>query len=559
MHPLIPYLMGEPHPQGKRLTNVQKCLRTDDIDEVGDSTHHTFFLMLGNWSLGDPARNASQSEVGGYWKKEAISWSFEFLTQELGLPLSRIYITIFGGKEGVARDDESKKIWIDSGISENHIFEYIKENWWGPVGETGPCGPDTEMFYDTAGGDLTIHKNNARIDGNCHPNCSCKRFVEIWNNVFMEYNLNQDGSFQLLAQKNVDTGMGAERMTAILEGKEDAYETELFVKSLKKIEEIIGLNYGKDEEKKRIRIILDHLRASVFILSEKITPSNVEQGYILRRLVRRAIDAGGGKNLSLLPVVEDLISVYSNTFPEVLENFEFIKNTYLSEEEEYKETIERAKKQLKKEEDVPGKKHLTGIEAFNLYATHGLSPTQIRSMGYTFNERDFANEMEKHKNLSRIGAEKKFKGGLMDDSPKTVMGHTATHLLHRALKDVLGEEVNQIGSNINPERLRLDFSFTRKLTEDEIKRVEEIVNEKIKRNLSIHFEILDINEARKTGAIGLFGEKYGDKVKVYFIGAYSAEFCGGPHIGSTGDIKNFKIIKEEGLGQGKRRIYAIVE
>ncbi|MDO8657978.1 MAG: alanine--tRNA ligase [Candidatus Levybacteria bacterium] len=561
MQPLVPYLLGEPHPQGKRLVNVQNCFRAQDIDEIGDNRHTTFFRMLGNWSLGD------------YFKKEQLPWFFEFLTKELNISAKKLYITVFSGYKDIPKDEESisiwKKLFESIGINpEDRIFSYdVEKNWWSRSGipdnmpEGEPGGPDSEVFYDF-GPELEIHEKSKYKGQKCHVNCDCGRFLEIGNSVFMQYQKEKNEHFKLLPQKNVDFGGGLERLLAAVENKQDMFKTSLFVPIIKSIEKATDKTYEK--YKKQMRIITDHLTAAVFIIINNITPSNKEQGYVLRRLIRRGLDNFyelEGENIA--PVLEKIVEQYKDTDPYLVDNFEKIKNTILEEEQTYQKAISSAKtfifKRYKKENgEIMGLTNISADDAFMFYATHGLSPTQIKSLGYEFNEQEFAKKMEEHQNISRSGSEQKFKGGLADQSENTIIGHTATHLLHKALRDTLDDSVHQTGSNITPERVRFDFSYDRKLTDEEIKKVEDMVNEKIKENLPVRFEIMDIEDARSTGAIGLFGEKYEDKVKIYFVGDYTAEFCGGPHVDFTGKLKRFKIIKQENIGQGKRRIYAKV-
>jgi alanyl-tRNA synthetase len=565
MQPLVPYLLGEPHPLGKRLVDVQNSFRAQDIDEIGDNRHTTFFRMLGNWSLGD------------YFKKDQLPWFFEFLINKdegLGIDPKRLYVTVFSGYQNIPKDTESIEIWKEAfakaGIEakENEkIFEYgVNKNWWSrsgvpdkmPVGEIG--GPDSEVFYDF-GEELKIHVNSKYKNEKCHPNCECGRFLEIGNSVFIQYQKTEEGSFKELPQKNVDFGGGLERLLAAIENQPDIFRTTLFYPIVQSIQQQTDKNY--DEHSKEIRIITNHLVSAVFIANENIEPSNKDQGYILRRLLRRAFDEYSklqGKDVSI--VIETIVEQYKETDPVLIENFERIKNVIIEEEQNYKQTLERAKsfieKKYKTGDELKGVTEISAEDAFNLYQTHGLSPSQIKSMGYNFDEQEFARKMEEHQKISRAGAERKFSGGLADHSEEVIKGHTATHLLHQALRDVLGLEVYQTGSNITSERVRFDFAFDRKLTDEEIKKVEGIVNEKIKENLPVHFEMLDLQDAKKTGAIGLFEQKYQDKVKVYFMGDYSKELCGGPHVENTGFLKSFKITKEEGLGKGKRRVYAIV-
>ncbi len=546
MHPLGPYLLGEPHPLGKKLCSVQRCLRTDDIDSVGDSFHHTFFEMLGNWSLGDSASPDGIGQ-GGYWKKEAIEWSFEFLTKELGLNPSRLYISCFGGDQDAPKDEESAKIWQEVGISEEKIYFYgKKENWWGPTGKTGPCGPDTEIFYDATG---------KPCGPKCHPNDNCGRFFEIWNDVFMEYNKTGEGKFEPLKQKNVDTGMGVERTVAVLSGLDDDYQTKLFAPIIRKIEEISGKKY--QENPNEFRIIADHLRAATFLVSDGVTPSNVERGYILRRLIRRAMDQSTKiRHIdSLKSLLEKIINIYKRDYPELEKNKDIIYQVIEGEKEKYSRVITKS---LRYEVKTTGKK-ISGKEAFNLYATHGLSPQQLRGQGYKFDQAEFDRAFKKHQEISRVGAEKKFAGGLANHSEIVTKYHTATHLLNAALRQILGSHVFQKGSNITAERLRFDFPNPEKLTPEQIKKVENLVNQKIKENLPVKMEMMTLEKAKKMGAVAVFAERYGEKVKVYSIGDYSKEVCGGPHVDFTGKLGKFKIIKEESAGAGIRRIYAKLE
>lgn len=560
MQPLVPYLLGEPHPLGKRLVNVQNCFRTQDIDEVGDNRHTTFFRMLGNWSLGD------------YFKKEQLPWCFEFLTRELNIPAKKFYVTVFSGYKDIPKDEESIGIWeelfesarIDS---RDRIFSYdVEKNWWSRSGipdnmpEDEPGGPDSEVFYDF-GQELQIHEKSKYKNQKCHINCGCGRFLEIGNSVFMQYQ-KHNNFFIELPKRNVDFGGGLERLLAAYEDKADMFKANLYLPIVKTIEKVTSQNYL--EKANNIRILIDHFISSIFMISNNIHPSNKEQGYILRRLLRRGLDNFyelDGKDLT--PILEKIVEQYKDTDFYLADNFEKIKGIILEEEQAYKKALAQAKtfifKKYKKENGGKmGIKEISPDDAFMLYSTHGLSPTQIKSLGFTFNDQEFAKKMEEHQRISRRGAEKKFRGGLADHSEQVIKGHTATHLLHKALRDILGNTVYQIGSNITAERARFDFSFERKLTDQEIKKIEDIVNEKIKENLSVRFEIMNIDAARKIGAIGLFGEKYVEKVKVYFINNYSAEFCGGPHVNFTGELKRFKIIKQENLGKGQKRIYAKV-
>jgi alanyl-tRNA synthetase len=575
MHPLIPFLLGQPHSIGKRLTNLQKCLRTDDIDEVGDDFHLTFFEMLGNWSLGD------------YFKEKAIEWSLEFLTDKkwLGLDKKRLFVTVFAGDKDVPRDEETAKIWQSVGIPKERIFYLSKaDNWWGPVGETGPCGPDTEMYYDAG-------KKPCSKD--CKPGCQCGKYFEIWNDVFMQYNKTPEGKYELLKQKNVDTGMGVERTVAVLQNKKNVYEIETIKPLVDKIEKISNIKNPDEKQEKSIRIIADHIRASAFILAENIEPSNKDRGYILRRLIRRCIRHGkllGIEKEFLSELAKVVIEIYKTDYSHLEKKKEFILEELKKEDRKFKKTIEEGMKILKKEfktlwihylELGParvGKYLFSGKKAFLLYQSYGFPIELTREIlkeevvefwkkkeyNPNFSDlklidvdmKEFEKEFKKHQEISRIGAEKKFKGGLIDASEQTIKLHTATHLLNEALRRVLGKEVVQKGSNITPERLRFDFNFNRKLTDDELKKVENLVNEKIKEGLPVEREEMTLAEAKAMGAQGLFEHKYGEKVSVYIIGDFSVEICGGPHAKNTKELGEFKIIKEEAVAAGVRRIKA---
>jgi len=561
MQPLVPFFLGEPHPAGKRLVNVQNCFRAQDIDEIGDNRHTTFFRMLGNWSLGD------------YFKKEQIPWFFEFLTKKLNVNPEKLYVTVFDGFENIEQDSDSEKIWKDlfgnSGISsEKRVVKYgVEKNWWSrtgtpdnmPIGEPG--GPDTEVFYDFG----TEH--DRRFGDICHLNCDCGRYLEIGNSVFMQYKKSEKG-FEELPQKNVDFGGGLERLVATTEDKQDMFETSLLSPIIATIEKVTDEKYSLYECE--MRIIADHLIAAVFITASGIKPSNKEQGYILRRLVRRAFDnvnkIRGIENLTvpIRKVIESIIEQYSDTDDILLEKSELIVNSILEEVNNYRGTLFKAKHFIQKRhkhigDELKGITEISADDAFLLYATHGLSPTQIESLGFSFDKQKFAEKMEEHAKISRKGSVGKFAGGLADKEDLTIKGHTATHLMHQALRDVLGESVHQTGSNITTERIRFDFAYDKKLTDEEVKKVEGIVRAKIKDNLPVYFEMMPLKKAKELDAIGLFDDKYDADVKVYFVGDYSVEFCGGPHVDFTGDIKSIKIIKEENLGRGMRRIYAVVE
>lgn len=573
MHPLVPYLLSEPHPEGKRLADAQKCIRTGDIDEVGDNRHLTFFEMLGNWSLGD------------YFKKEAIAWSFELLVRRFELNPHRLYVTVFEGDADAPRDEESiaewKKQFLTVGITAevgSRIFTYPKnKNWWGPAGITGPCGPDTEMFYDTMEGkhDMAKHLKGWKGSEPCHPNCDCGRFVEIWNDVFMEYFKNADGTFSPLAQKNVDTGMGLERMTMMLQDAPTVFETDLFRPIISAIETRSGKRYEESPEITRaMRIIADHVKAAAFILGDSrgVSPSNVDQGYVLRRLIRRAVRYGKQLGLDgtfVSEIARVVIAEYSAAYPELSANEERILHEFGAEETKFAATLQRGLGEAKKIADQYATvSEIPGDVAFNLYETFGF-PKELTEevLGKKVNATSFEVEFKKHQEMSRAGAEQKFAGGLADHSEATVRLHTATHLLHQALRNVLGPHVEQRGSNITAERLRFDFPNAQKMTPEQLKAVEDMVNEQIKKDLPVHFEMLTVDDAKTAGAIGLFEDKYaqlGNKVKVYMVGDdargyFSKEICGGPHVEHTGLLGHFKIVKEEASSAGIRRIKAIVE
>jgi alanyl-tRNA synthetase len=547
MHPLIPYLLGEKHPLGRRLADVQKCVRTCDIDEVGDPSHLTFFEMLGNWSLGD------------YFKSESISMSYELLTVCLQIPADRLAVTVFGGDGTTPRDDEAYMLWKKQGMKASQIYFYGRdENWWGPAGITGPCGPDTEIFYDTG---------KPKCCAACGPACHCGKFVEIWNNVFMEYNKNVDGTYSPLPQKNVDTGMGFERVLAVMNNADSVYKTELFLGIIEKLEELTGIGMN-DRTERQYRIICEHTRAVSFILGDPkaITPSNTEQGYIVRRLIRRTIRHS--KSLFGVNVITDLantvISQYEDDYPELGANRLFILAELEKESVLFGKTLDLG---IKKAESyfagVADSKVLDGDSAFRLYDTFGfpIELTQELAMekGYSVDMERFAERFREHQEISRRGADAKFKGGMADHSEKTTRLHTATHLLNGALRKVLGDTVFQRGSNITAERLRFDFSFDRRLTADELQKVTEIVNEAIRKEIDVTGEEMTVGEAKNSGAVGVFDNKYGTIVKVYTIDGYSREICGGPHAANTGELESFRILKEESSSSGVRRIKAIIE
>lgn len=548
MHPLVPYLLGEKHPEGTRLTDVQKCLRTGDIDEVGDTSHLTFFEMLGNWSLGD------------YFKKESITMSYEFLTKELGIPAEKISVTCFEGDDKMPKDVETAQIWNELGIDKDRIYFYGRgENWWGPAGQTGPCGPDTEIFYDTG---------KKPCSPECGPSCNCGKYLEIWNNVFMAYNKDKDGNYTELEQKNVDTGLGLERVLSIMNGNTSVYDTELFEGIIGKIEEISGKNYDENTARD-FRIIADHLRAATFVLGDDkaVTPSNVDQGYVLRRLIRRTsreLRKLGVETSKMKDISEVIIDQYQDVYPELERNREFILSELEKEEQTFNKTLDRGLKAAEKIFDLIGDDPvLSGGLAFKLYDTFGfpieLTQELAAERGKSVDIEGFNNKYREHQEKSRQGAAQKFKGGLADQSEETTKLHTTTHLLNAALRKVLGDTVYQKGSNINPERLRFDFSFDRKLTQEELQAVTRLVNEAIDSELPVICEEMTVEEAKKQGAIGVFDEKYGDKVKVYSIGDFSKEICGGPHVSNTSELGRFRILKEQSSSAGVRRIKAKLE
>ena len=550
MHPLVPYLMGAKHPAGNRLTDVQKCVRTGDIDDVGDFSHLTFFEMLGNWSLGD------------YFKEQMIPWSWEFLTspEYLGLPKDRLAFSVFAGDADCPRDEESAELWRKCGVADDHIFFLPKENnWWGPAGITGPCGPDTEMFIIT---------DKEPCGPDCSPACSCGRYLEIWNDVFMQYNKKADGTFEPLAQKNVDTGMGLERTICVLNGKKSVYETDLFADILQKISELSGKEYGSDDETTRaFRIIADHMRTSTFIMGDDrgVSPSNVDQGYVLRRLIRRAVRYGMGIGMPegfTGEVAKVIIEQYKDVYPELKRNEAFVLEQLSLEESRFARTLKQGNREFEKLVEKVQAGQIDGVSAFHLYDTYGfpveMTQELARERGLTVDMDGFHECFRKHQATSQAGAEQRFKGGLADHSEQSARLHTATHLMHAALRKVLGPEVAQKGSNITAERLRFDFSFGRKMTKEELAEVERLVNEAIESHTPITCEEMTVAQAKEQGAIGLFESKYGEQVKVYTMGPYSKEICGGPHAQNTGDLVSFKIKKEESSSAGVRRIKAVI-
>jgi len=552
MHPLVPYLMGEPHPAGNRLVDVQKCVRTGDIDAVGDASHLTFFEMLGNWSLGD------------YFKEEAIAWSHAFLTEKLGFSPDQLHVTVFAGEDGIPADEEAAAIWRRLGIPESRIYRLPKtDNWWGPAGLTGPCGPDTEMFIDTG---------RAACGEACRPGCHCGKFVEIWNDVFMQYNKREDGTYEPLRQHNVDTGMGVERTICMMNGLSTVYDTELFAPIMAAIRELATRR--PDDETAAVRserIVADHMRTAVFILGDPkggVRPGNVGANYVLRRLIRSSVrhaKALGIPNGYTGRIAEVVIANYASVYPELERHRETILSELLQEEARFEKTLAAGEKEFAKTADAlvqHGQTTLGGRMAFKLYDTYGFplefTEDLARERGLRVDREGYEAAFKKHQALSKQG-EGTFKGGLADHSERTTALHTATHLLHRALKNVLGEHVNQKGSNITPERLRFDFSHPDKMTPGQIEAVEGLVNGVIEADLPVTMAVMSVEAAQATGATALFSGKYDEKVKVYTVGDFSSEVCGGPHVERTGTMGRFRIQKEESSSAGVRRIKAVLE
>ena len=548
MQPLVPYLLGEKHPEGTRLTDFQKCLRTNDIDEVGDNRHLTYFEMLGNWSLGD------------YFKEESIAMSFEFLTKELGIPVEKLSVTCFAGDEDCQRDEVTASCWRKAGIPEDRIYYFGKDDNWWIAGEEGPCGPDTEMFYDTG---------KPKCSESCNPSCGCGKYVEIWNNVFMEFFKTKDGKYTKLKQHNVDTGLGLERMTMLLQGKETPFDTELFKPVMDKLQELAGENDSIESR----RIVSEHLRSSMMIIQDGGLPSNVDRGYILRRLIRRMVRHLRKLQINLNELGEliDLnIDTLKEMYPELHQNSNKIKSVIIEEKDKFEKTLERGEREFNKivnRMKNDGKDTISGQDLFTLYETYGFPPevTQdlAREAGLKVDTTEFDKLFKEHQEKSRMGSEQKFKGGLAGTGEQEVKYHTATHLLNAALKVILGKDVHQKGSNITPERMRFDFSCDHKLTDDEKKKVEDLVNEWIAQGLDVKCEEMKKDDAIKSGAECMFIEKYPDIVTVYSIGndkeTVSKELCGGPHVKNTSELGHFKIKKEEASSAGVRRIKAILE
>ena len=543
MQPLVPYLLGEKHPSGTRLTDYQKCVRTNDIEEVGDNRHLTYFEMLGNWSLGD------------YFKEESIQMSFDFLTKELQIPVEKLSVTVFAGDEDCPRDTVAAECWKKAGILDGHIYYYGKDDNWWIAGEEGPCGPDTEMFYDTG---------KPACGPDCQPSCDCGKYVEIWNNVFMEYFKDKDGNYSKLSQRNVDTGLGLERMTMLLQGKETPFDTELFKPVMDKL-----LELQKIDNIESRRIIAEHLRSSMMIISDGGRPSNVDRGYILRRLIRRMV-----RHMNKLQINLDEISTLidinvenlKEMYPELEKNAETIKNVIIEEKDKFVKTLAHGEKEFEKEMNrakQSGKYKIEGNVVFKLYDTYGFPPEVTSELakenGMTVDMKEFDELFKAHQEKSRLGSEQKFKGGLAEQNDTTIAYHTATHLLNAALKVVLGPETHQRGSNITTERMRFDFNCDHKLTDEEKQKAEDLVNEWIKEALPVTVEEMSKEEAVKSGAECMFIEKYPDIVTVYSIGNVSKELCGGPHVKNTSELGKFKIKKEEASSAGVRRIKAVIE
>mgnify|MGYP000205469173 FL=1 len=543
MQPLVPYLLGEPHPAGTRLTDYQKCVRTNDIDEVGDNRHLTYFEMLGNWSLGD------------YFKEESIQMSYDFLTKELGIPVEKLSVTCFAGDEDCARDEVTASCWKKAGIPEERIYYFGKDDNWWIAGETGPCGPDTEMFYDTG---------KPKCSPECNPSCGCGKYVEIWNNVFMEFYKDENGKYSKLKQHNVDTGLGLERMTMLLEGKETPFETELFAPIMDKLVEL-----QKVDNIASRRIVAEHLRSSMMIICDGGRPSNVDRGYILRRLIRRMVRHMNKLQISLdeLSTLIDInVENLKEMYPALEANKETIKNVILEEKDKFVKTLEKGEKEFAKEVGQvkePGENIVPGKVVFRLYDTYGFPPEVTEELatenGMKIDKEGFDKLFKEHQEKSRAGSEQKFKGGLASTGEMETKYHTATHLLNAALKQVLGSHVHQRGSNITAERMRFDFSHPAKMTDEEKQKTEDLVNEWITEAIPVEHLEMKKDDAIKMGAEAMFIEKYGDIVSVYKIGDVSIELCGGPHVSNTSELGHFKIKKEESSSSGIRRIKAILD
>ena len=542
MQPLVPYLLGEKHPEGKRLTDYQKCLRTNDIDEVGDNRHLTYFEMLGNWSLGD------------YFKEESIQMSYEFLTKELGIPAEKISVTCFAGDEDCPRDELTASCWEKAGIPKERIYYYGKDDNWWIAGEEGPCGPDTEMFYDTG---------KPKCSENCQPSCDCGKYVEIWNNVFMEY-YKKDGKYTKLEQKNVDTGLGLERMAMLLQGKQTPFDTELFSPVMERLQSLV-----KNDDIASRRIVAEHMRASMMIICDGGRPSNLDRGYILRRLIRRMTRHLNKLQIDLneLPnLIELNIETLKEMYPELQEHKQEIKDVIVAEKDKFMKTLNNGEREFNKVINRlknQGINKIDGKTIFNLYETYGFPPEVTKDLatenGFEVDLSEVDKLFKEHQEKSRMGSDQKFKGGLAEQNERTIAYHTATHLLNAALKKIIGPNSHQRGSNITTERMRFDFNCDHKLTPEEKQATEDLVNEWIKEDLPVTVETMKKEDALKSGAECMFIEKYPDEVTVYTIGNVSKELCGGPHVKHTGELGHFKITKEEASSQGVRRIKAVLE
>ena len=546
MHPLVPYLLGEKHPMGDKLCDYQACIRTNDIDDVGDPSHCTFFEMLGNWTLGECN------------KREMIKNSFAFLTEKLGIPKDRLAVSVFAGDENAPRDTEAHDAWVEAGLEDAQVFYLPKENnWWALGGGTGPCGPDTEMFFDTG---------KPKCCDTCSPACDCGKYLEIWNDVFMQYYVKEAGQpVEKLARPNIDTGMGLERTVCVLNGVESVYDTGIFKDVIDYLSKFANAPYVEENIKKSYRVICDHIRASVFILSSGITPAPVGQGYVLRRLIRRSVNHARKiaiEKQQILEVAKIYVNEYQEYYPEIKEIQDLILKELDEEIEKFSKTIQLGQKEFEKVAFYSKDKTINGKTAFRLYDTFGfpleLTIEMAKEIGYNVDEEGYHKAFLEHQEKSRTAAAGTFKGGLSDTSDNTARLHTATHLLLAALQTLFDPNIIQKGSNITPERLRFDFNFPRKMLPEELKQLEDFVNDAIKKEIDVTCEEMTLDEARASGAKGIFANKYGEKVKVYTIGNISKEICGGPHANNTRELKSFKIIKEESSSSGVRRIKAVI-
>lgn len=546
MHPLVPYLLGEKHPMGDKLCDYQACIRTNDIDDVGDPSHCTFFEMLGNWTLGECN------------KREMIKNSFAFLTEKLGIPKDRLAVSVYAGDENAPRDTEAHDAWVEAGLEDAQVFYLPKENnWWALGGGTGPCGPDTEMFFDTG---------KPKCCDTCSPACDCGKYLEIWNDVFMQYYVKEAGQpVEKLARPNIDTGMGLERTVCVLNGVESVYDTGIFKDVIDYLSKFANAPYVEENIKKSYRVICDHIRASVFILSSGITPAPVGQGYVLRRLIRRSVNHARKiaiEKQQILEVAKIYVNEYQEYYPEIKEKQDLILKELDEEIEKFSKTIQLGQKEFEKVAFYSKDKTINGKTAFRLYDTFGfpleLTIEMAKEIGYNVDEDGYHKAFLEHQEKSRTAAAGTFKGGLSDTSDNTARLHTATHLLLAALQTLFDPNIIQKGSNITPERLRFDFNFPRKMLPEELKQLEDFVNDAIKKEINVTCEEMTLDQARASGAKGIFANKYGDKVKVYTIGNVSKEICGGPHANNTRELKSFKIIKEESSSSGVRRIKAVI-